>query len=57
VVRNEGLCDHSIVYGVVAKPLVISELAVHDHVGRVFEVGDVVVGIPGVVGAMVSIVN
>ena len=50
-------CDHCTVYGVAASPLVASVLAVHVHVGVVSAVGEVVDGVPGVEGAVTSIVN
>jgi len=46
-------CDHSTVYGVLAKAT-LSVLAVHVHDGVVSFVGVVVLGVPGVEGAVVS---
>ena len=45
----------STVYGVVAKPTPLSVEAVHVHSGVVSVVKEVEAGVPGVVGAVVSI--
>ncbi len=48
-------CDHSRMYAGEPRPLPESVEEVHVHVGSVLLVGDTVVGVPGTVGAVVSI--
>jgi hypothetical protein len=52
---NPESSDHSSEYGVAARPAPLSTAAVHVHDGVLLLVGEVVVGVPGVVGAAVSI--
>ena len=51
------LCDHWTVYAVVARPVPPSVEAVQDQTGAVVLDGVVVEGVPGVVGAVVSITS
>lgn len=47
-------CEYRTLYGVVFKPEPESVEAAQDHVGLLLEIGEADVGVPGIVGAVVS---